>query len=144
MSTDEARNAIALSQAQTAERNVVTQGAPATPVAHAEPETAAAVVSAREVGRERGLAMLLRAGGVLGGACFLLSLPLQAVPPSTQTDILVDLLRKAGASFLLVTPIARLGVAGTLLALRGEWKYLGYAAATLSLLALAVGARIAA
>lgn len=101
-------------------------------------------VKARELGRERGLAMLLRAGGVLGGACFLASIPLQYLPPSAHTDVLADLLRKAGASFLIVTPIARLGVAGVMLALRGEWRYLAYAAGTLSLLALAVGARMAA
>lgn len=103
----------------------------------------AGAVAAREVGREKGLAMLLRAGGVLGGSCFLASLGLQALPSALEVDIAVDLARKAGASFLIVTPLLRLAVASALLGLRGEWRYVGYAAATMTLLAVTVGARMA-
>ena len=104
---------------------------------------AVAPVRAREMGGERTVAMVLRAGAVLGGASFLLSLPLELLPPNQYVHTAIDLLRKAGASFLIVTPVARLGVAGTLLGLKGEWRYLLYAAVSVGLLLAAVGAGLA-
>jgi hypothetical protein len=54
--------------------------------------------------------------------------------------VAIDTLRKGAASLLLVTPVARLVMTGTLLGLRGEWRYTLCAAGVLGLLAIAVGA----
>jgi hypothetical protein len=73
---------------------------------------------------------------------FVVSLGLEALPRSEDVHVAIDLLRKGAASLLLVTPVARLAVAGTLLGLKGEWRYTAIAAGVLGLLALAVGAGI--
>jgi len=120
------------------------------PALDAEPATVAVDAPAgealpardRTVVGERWIARVLRVGAVLSGAMFVLSLGLEALPGSEDTHVAIDQLRKAAASLLLVTPVARLGVAGTLLGLRGEWRYLAIAAAVLGLLALAVGTGI--
>ncbi|MCP3104422.1 hypothetical protein LZ198_36720 [Myxococcus sp. K15C18031901] len=121
------------------------------PALDAEPVTAAELdvpsgdsVPARDrtVAGERWIARVLRVGAVLSGAMFVLSLGLEALPGTEETHVAIDQLRKAAASLLLVTPVARLGVAGTLLGLRGEWRYLAISAGVLGLLALAVGAGI--
>ena len=93
---------------------------------------------------ERWIARVLRAGAVLSGGLFLGSLALELLPASQGTSVAIDSLRKAAASLLLVTPVARLVVAGVALGLRGEWRYTLYAAGVLGLLALAVGAGFAA
>nr|WP_228530707.1 MULTISPECIES: hypothetical protein [Myxococcaceae] len=93
---------------------------------------------------ERWIARVLRTGAVLSGGLFLSSLALELLPASQGTSVAIDSLRKAGASLLLVTPVARLAVAGVALGLRGEWRYTLYAAGVLGLLALAVGAGVAA
>ncbi len=74
------------------------------------------------------------------GGLFLASLALESLPHSETMQVSIDMLRKGAASALLVTPVARLVVAGTTLGIRGEWKYALYAAGVLGLLALAVGA----
>ncbi|MCY1002324.1 hypothetical protein OWM54_34740 [Myxococcus sp. MISCRS1] len=96
----------------------------------------------RALAGDRWIARVLRVGAVLSGGMFVLSLGLEALPGSESTHVAIDQLRKAAASLLLVTPVARLGVAGTLLGLRGEWRYAVIAAGVLGLLALAVGAGI--
>ncbi len=103
-------------------------------------EAEEAVPRARELGGERALALLLRAGGMLGGACFMASLSLRLLPETQTVHVAMDLLQKGGASFLIATPVARLGVAGALLGLRGEYRYAAYAVISLGLLALALGA----
>lgn len=111
--------------------------------AHPAANTVRAPVTAR-VGRavagERWIARALRGGAVLSGGLFLASLPLELLPKSETVDVTIDLLRKGAASALLVTPVVRLMVAGTMLGLRGEWRYTLYAAGVLGLLGLAVGA----
>ncbi|MDY7229737.1 hypothetical protein [Hyalangium rubrum] len=112
------------------------------------PESARNTVSPRSttmrVGRaaagERWIARLLRGGALISGGMFLASLGLEALPQSLDSHVAIDTLRKGAASLLLVTPVARLAVAGTMLGLRGEWRYTLYAAGVLALLALAVGA----
>ena len=94
----------------------------------------------RAVAGERWIARALRGGAVLSGGMFLASLPLELLPRSETVDVTIDLLRKGAASALLVTPVVRLMVAGTMLGLRGEWRYTVYAAGVLGLLGLAVGA----
>ncbi|WP_371817192.1 hypothetical protein [Myxococcus sp. CA051A] len=96
----------------------------------------------RTLAGDRWIARVLRVGAVLSGGMFVLSLGLEALPGTESTHVAIDQLRKAAASLLLVTPVARLGVAGTLLGLRGEWRYAVIAAGVLGLLALAVGAGI--
>jgi len=96
----------------------------------------------RTLAGDRWIARVLRVGAVLSGGMFVLSLGLEALPGTETTHVAIDQLRKAAASLLLVTPVARLGVAGTLLGLRGEWRYAVIAAGVLGLLALAVGAGI--
>ncbi|WP_338865045.1 hypothetical protein [Myxococcus stipitatus] len=96
----------------------------------------------RTLAGDRWIARVLRVGAVLSGGMFVLSLCLEALPESESIHVAIDQLRKAAASLLLVTPVARLGVAGTLLGLRGEWRYALIAAGVLGLLALAVGAGI--
>lgn len=94
------------------------------------------------VAGDRWIARVLRGGAVLSGGMFVLSLGLEALPSSEDVHVTIDLLRKGAASLLLVTPVARLAVAGTLLGLKGEWRYTIIAAGVLGLLAIAVGAGI--
>ncbi len=96
----------------------------------------------RAVAGDRWIARVLRIGAVVSGGMFVLSLGLESLPQSERVHVAIDLLRKGAASLLLVTPVARLAVAGTLLGLRGEWRYMMMAAGVLGLLALAVGAGI--
>lgn len=83
---------------------------------------------------------MLRTGAVISGGLFIASLLLELLPRDESVHVAIDLLRKAAASMLLVTPVARLAMAGTLLGLRGEWRYAAIAAGVISLLAIAVGA----
>jgi hypothetical protein len=94
------------------------------------------------VAGDRWIARVLRGGAVLSGGMFVVSLGLEALPRSEDVHVTIDLLRKGAASLLLVTPVARLAVAGTLLGLKGEWRYTVIAAGVLGLLAIAVGAGI--
>ncbi|WP_240360631.1 hypothetical protein [Pyxidicoccus caerfyrddinensis] len=94
------------------------------------------------VAGDRWIARVLRGGAVLSGGMFVVSLGLEALPRSEEVHVAIDLLRKGAASLLLVTPVARLAVAGTLLGLKGEWRYTVIAAGVLGLLAIAVGAGI--
>ncbi len=96
----------------------------------------------RAVAGDRWIARVLRIGGVVSGGMFVLSLGLESLPQSERVHVAIDLLRKGAASLLLVTPVARLALSGTLLGLRGEWRYTMIAAGVLGLLALAVGAGI--
>nr|WP_242588476.1 hypothetical protein [Corallococcus macrosporus] len=89
---------------------------------------------------ERWIARVLRTGAVTSGAMFVTSLALELLPRDESVHVAIDLLRKGAASMLLVTPVARLAMAGTLLGLRGEWRYAAIAAGVIGLLALAVGA----
>ncbi len=89
---------------------------------------------------ERWIARVLRAGAVASGCMFVTSLGLELLPRDESVHVAIDLLRKGAASMLLVTPVARLAMAGTLLGLRGEWRYAAIAAGVMGLLALAVGA----
>ncbi len=126
---------------------VMAQPAPsegALPAVNTVRVTAAATGVTARVGRavagERWIARALRGGAILSGGMFLASLPLELLPKSEMVDVSIDLLRKGAASALLVTPVVRLVVAGTMLGLRGEYRYSLYAAGVLGLLALAVGA----
>jgi len=110
----------------------------------AEEPAVPALPASRELGGERTLALLLRAGGVLGGGCFLGALALRALPDGETVHVTQDLLQKAGASFLIATPVARLGLTGVMLGLKGELRYLVYALLSLGLLAVALGAGYAA
>jgi hypothetical protein len=94
----------------------------------------------RAVAGERWIARILRGGALLSGGLFVVSLGMEALPQSQQVAVTIDTLRKGAASLLLVTPVARLAVAGTMLGLRGEWRYTLYAAGVLGLLAFAVSA----
>ncbi|WP_420821754.1 hypothetical protein [Pyxidicoccus trucidator] len=94
------------------------------------------------VAGDRWIARVLRGGAVVSGGMFVVSLGLEALPQSENVHVAIDLLRKGAASLLLVTPVARLAVAGTLLGLKGEWRYTIIAAGVLGLLAIAVGAGI--
>lgn len=94
------------------------------------------------VAGDRWIARVLRGGAVLSGGMFVVSLGLEVLPRSEEVHVAIDLLRKGAASLLLVTPVARLAVAGTLLGLKGEWRYTVIAAGVLGLLAIAVGAGI--
>jgi hypothetical protein len=98
----------------------------------------------RSVAGERWIARVLRGGAVVSGAMFLGSLALEALPQSQAVQVAIDTLRKGAASLLLVTPVARLVMAGTMLGLRGEWRYTLCAAGVLGLLAIALGAGISA
>jgi len=110
------------------------------PVAIAIAAPAPAIPRARPIQGERLIATMLRVGGLAGGACFALSIVLHVASAPHRLDVPVDLLRKAGASLLIVTPVARLGIAGALLGSKGEWRYLAYAAAIIALLGVALGA----
>ncbi|WP_216617843.1 hypothetical protein [Corallococcus carmarthensis] len=89
---------------------------------------------------ERWIARVLRTGAVTSGTLFVASLALELLPRDESVHVAIDLLRKGAASMLLVTPVARLAMAGTVLGLRGEWRYAAIAAGVIGLLALAVGA----
>jgi hypothetical protein len=104
----------------------------------------AADALAPALGGERHIARVLRVGAVASGGMFLASVALQLLPESEAASTAVDWLRKGGASLLLVTPVARLVVAGGLLGARGEWRYTLYSAGVLALLGLAIGAGLAA
>lgn len=112
----------------------------------AEPEVHEAVPAqipariGRSVAGERWIARILRGGALLSGAMFLGSIGMEALPQSETVHVAIDTLRKGAASLLLVTPVARLVMAGTMLGLRGEWRYTLCAAGVLGLLAIAVGA----
>lgn len=112
-------------------------------VPEAAPARAPARVG-RSVAGERWIARILRGGAVISGGMFLASLGLEVLPQSQTVQVAIDTLRKGAASLLLVTPVARLVVAGAMLGLRGEWRYTLFAAGVLGLLALAVGAGISA
>lgn len=96
----------------------------------------------RAVAGDRWIARVLRGGAVVSGGMFVVSLGLEVLPQSENVHVAIDLLRKGAASLLLVTPVARLAVAGTLLGLKGEWRYTLIAAGVLGLLAIAVSAGI--
>ena len=117
-------------------------------VADAEAPVAAPPRARERIGRsaagERWIARILRGGAIISGTMFLGSLAMEALPQSETVQVAIDTLRKGAASLLLVTPVARLVVAGTMLGLRGEWRYTLCAAGVLGLLALAVGAGISA
>lgn len=98
----------------------------------------------RSAAGERWIARILRGGAIISGTMFLGSLVMEALPQSETVQVAIDTLRKGAASLLLVTPVARLVVAGTMLGLRGEWRYTLCAAGVLGLLAIAVGAGISA
>jgi hypothetical protein len=97
---------------------------------------------ARRVGRaaagERWIVRILQGGALISGGMFLASLVLELMPQSQDVAVSIDTLRKGAASLLLVTPVARLAVAGTMLGLRGEWRYTLYAVGILGMLAFAV------
>lgn len=117
----------------------------AEPITHPGFDTAPVVRARRRdlaVAGDRWIARVLRGGAVLSGGMFVVSLGLEALPRSEEVHVAIDLLRKGAASLLLVTPVARLAVAGTLLGLKGEWRYTVIAAGVLGLLAIAVGAGI--
>jgi hypothetical protein len=111
----------------------------------APPQQPAAGVRRRgeAVAGERWIARVLRTGAIASGGLFLGSLALELLPASEATSVAIDSMRKLGASLLLVTPVARLVVAGAALGLKGEWRYTLYAAGVLGLLAVAVGAGFA-
>jgi hypothetical protein len=116
---------------------------PARVIAHPVPEAipeAGHEVSQRAEAGERWIARVLRGGALFSGTLFLGSLALEVLPDSERVDVLIDVLRKLAASVLLVTPMARLVVAGAALGLKGEWRYVFLTAGVLGLLALAVGA----
>ncbi len=94
---------------------------------------------ARAMEGEKAIARVLRAGAVLGGGCFAASLGVGLLPASARTGVAIDLLRKSGASLLIVTPVARIAVAGAVLGMKGEPRYLLYGAAILALLGIALG-----
>ena len=123
------------------ENKVVAVAAPPErPAAVAIAARAPAIPRARLVHGDRLISTILRVGGIAGGACFALSIALRLVPLGHRLDVPVDLLQKAGASLLIVTPVARLGLAGALLGFKGEWRYLAYTAAIVALLLVALGA----
>lgn len=123
-------------------KSVTGTNAAAVPEAAHEPLPPRAMTAriGRAVAGERWIARLLRGGALLSGAMFVSSLAMEALPQSVFSHVAIDTLRKGAASLLLMTPVARLAVAGTMLGLRGEWRYTLYAAGVLGLLALAVGA----
>lgn len=96
----------------------------------------------RSVAGDRWIARVLRGGALVSGGMLVVSLGLEVLPHSENTHVAIDLLRKGAASLLLVTPVARLAMAGTLLGLRGEWRYAAIAAGVLGLLGIAVGTGI--
>ena len=111
---------------------------PPQPAAVAAVPPVPALPTARGMDGERVIALVLRAGALLAGACFAASIAVQAIPAlPLQQD--AELLRAAGATLLVVTPVARLVVAGVALGIRGEYRYSTYAAVILVLLIAAAG-----
>lgn len=98
----------------------------------------AAPVAAPEAG-ERIIGRVLRFGALVSGGLFLLSVVLEAAAPSWATPELLNLVRGAAASILVVAPVARLMVSGVWLAFNREWRYAAAAAAVLLLLAFGMG-----
>jgi hypothetical protein len=98
---------------------------------------------ARGARAEVSVGRVLRFGVLISGSCFGASLLLEMLPVAQHISVAIDLLQKGAISFLLVTPAARLVVAGLSLGLRGEWKYALYAGGVLALLAVALGAGLA-
>ncbi|MGA9519835.1 MAG: hypothetical protein WBV82_00140 [Myxococcaceae bacterium] len=102
--------------------------------------TTAAVPRARAIQGDRAIAMLLRAGAVSVGLCFVASIIVSMFPATPVQGWLVDYLRQSGVVLLIVTPVLRLVAAGVLLGVHGEWRYAAYAAFILLLLAIAAAA----
>ncbi len=102
--------------------------------------TTAVAPRARAVQGDRAIAMLLRAGAVSVGVCFVASIVVSMFPASPVQGWLVDYFRQSGVVLLIVTPALRLVAAGVVLGVHGEWRYAAYAACILLLLALAVAA----
>lgn len=88
---------------------------------------------------ERLVGRILRMGALGSGVLFASSLVVEMLSAAESSAVAADFLRKAAGSVLLVTPIARLVVGGTLLGVRGEWRYALYAGGILFLLAVALG-----
>lgn len=108
--------------------------APAAPQVEAQPLPRSATIdSERIVGR------ILRMGALGSGTLFASSLVLGLIDGNATVDVAADVLRKSAGMILLVTPVARLIAGGTLLAIRGEWRYALYAGGILFLLAIALG-----
>ena len=103
-----------------------------------------ALPRARPVEGTKLIARMLRTGALTAGGLFVASLALEALPPNEHVSVAIDLCRKVGASALIATPVVRLVVAGGALGSRGEWKYAAITAGILGLLALALGAGVAA
>lgn len=88
---------------------------------------------------ERTIGRVLRTGALCSGALFLLSVVLEALPQASAWERELFLLRAAAASLLVVAPVVRLIVAGSVLAYHREWRYAGAAVGILVMLAIAVG-----
>ncbi len=110
----------------------------------APPATGRIETQARPMIGERYVARILRGGAFLSGALFLGSIVLELLPLGAEVHPPIQMLRQAGLSLLLITPVARLVASGALLGIRGEPRYTLYAAGVLALLALAVTAGFAA
>jgi len=95
-------------------------------------------VAAPDAG-ERIIGRVLRFGALVSGGMFLLSVVLEAAAPAWATAEVLNVLRGAAASILVVAPVARLMVSGVWLGLNREWRYATAAAAVLVLLALGMG-----
>lgn len=106
-------------------------------VAAATPATG--LPSARGFDGERATARVLRAGAFLAGLCFATSIVLEWLPAAAALAHDAELLRAAGATLLVVTPVARLVVAGVSLGRRGEYRYSTLAAIILALMFAAAG-----
>ncbi len=104
----------------------------------------AALPRARDGQGDRAISLLLRAGSVSVGLCFIASMIVSLFPPSPEQRWLVDYLRQSGVGLLIATPVFRLIAAGVALGAHGEWRYTGYAASILLLLALAMASGLAA
>ncbi|HVE81679.1 MAG TPA: hypothetical protein VND93_02480 [Myxococcales bacterium] len=102
----------------------------------ATPAHGTSLPSVREMDGERAIALVLRGGALLAGLCFALSITLELLSTAAHD---AELLRAAGATLLVVTPVARLVVAGVALGRRGEYRYSTYAAIILALLIAAAG-----
>ena len=90
---------------------------------------------------ERAIASVLRTGAALSFACFTASLIVDRVSHAYAAQ--ADILRAAGASLLMVTPVVRLVVAGVALGQRREYRYSVYALAILVLMGVAASLGVA-
>jgi hypothetical protein len=88
---------------------------------------------------ERSIGRVLRVGAWSSGGLFLASVMLQAIPQAAQWQPEIQVLRAAAASLLVVAPVVRLIVAGSVLGIHGEWRYAAAAGGVLGLLGLALG-----